>query len=130
MPYEDVVSNYKSFGGATKQHPIACISLCCVSIFANATDLPIKKGMPFLSTRTALIKNGWKSNITNETELVGTEVSLRNRGALEIERCTEGVQYCEFNYIKNKNCLGVGTVGEEIKDMKIYSWNFEYPKMD
>jgi hypothetical protein len=85
-----------------KLHPIVCILLCCVSVLANATNVPIKKGMSFLNARKALIKHGWKPNVTNETELVGTETILKNMGISEVERCTQGVQYCEFNYKKTK----------------------------
>lgn len=110
-----------------KPHHIVCIFLCCVSFFANATDVPIKKGMPFLSARKALIKQGWKLYITNEAELIGTEVLLKRIGVVEVERCTEGEQFCEFNYKKNKKCLVISTTGEEIKDLVIHDWGFTCP---
>lgn len=113
-----------------KPHLIACILLCCVSIFANATDVPIKKGMPFLSARKALIKHGWKPNLTDEMEPGGLMKILRNIGISEVERCTEGVLYCEFNYKKNKVCLVVSTTGEEVKDMIIDGWGFKCPETD
>ncbi|MGF6404234.1 hypothetical protein [Pseudomonas sp. PDM07] len=102
---------------------------CCASFFANATDVPIKEGMPFLKARKALIQNGWKPNPTYSGEFGVENIIMRN-GFKEIESCTEGVRYCSFNYIKNETCLGVGTVGEKIKEMKIYSWNFKCPEKD
>ncbi len=109
--------------------PLAISLLGCVSLFSSAADLPIKEGMPFLKARKALIKNGWEPNTTYSGEF-GVESVIQRKGFNEIESCTEGVRYCSFNYIKNEDCLGVGTVGEEVKDMKIYSWNFKCPEKD
>ena len=111
-----------------KPHRISCMILCCVSSFANATDVPITKGMSFLSARKELINHGWKLYITNETELIGTEILLKRRGVVEVERCTQGVQYCEFNYKKNNRCLVISTTGEEIKDLVINGWGFTCPE--
>jgi hypothetical protein len=103
--------------------------LCCISFFASATNAPIKEGMSFVSARKALLNNGWKPNKTYSGEY-GVENILRRKGFVEIESCSVGVQYCLFNYTKNDTCLGVGTVGEEIKDMKVYSWHFKCPEPD
>ena len=108
---------------------LAISLLCCVSSFSSAADVPIKEGMPFTQARKALIKNGWKPNPTYSGEF-GVESIIQRKGFNEIESCTEGVRFCSFNYIKSGDCLGVGTVGEEIKDMKIYSWNFKCPEKD
>jgi hypothetical protein len=108
-----------------KPRRVACILFVLVTVSANAADVPITKGMPFLGARKALIKHGWKPYITNETELVGAEVLLNKMGILEIESCTEGVQYCEFHYKKKKECLSVTTTGEEVRDLIIYGWNFK-----
>lgn len=112
-----------------KLHPIACILLCCASAFASATDLPITKGMPFLSARKALIAHGWKpiATVTDETTRIGTETILSNLGFIEVERCTQGFPYCEFNYKKNNKCLVISTIGEEIKDLVIRDWGFTCP---
>ncbi|WP_256585255.1 MULTISPECIES: hypothetical protein [unclassified Pseudomonas] len=111
-----------------KPHLVACILLCCVSFFANATDVPIKKGMSFLNARKALIKHGWKPGLPNEMQPAGTAVILKNMGISEIERCTQGVQYCEFNYKRNKECLGITTTGEEVKDLIVDGWGFKCPE--
>ncbi|WP_426206338.1 hypothetical protein [Pseudomonas sp. TWP3-1] len=104
------------------------ISLSCFASFiAHAAELPIKEGMSFTSARKALIKSGWQPNRTYSGEF-GVENILMREGLVEIESCTEGVRFCSFNYKKKDICLGVGTVGEKIKDMKIYSWNFECPE--
>ncbi|SDS04388.1 hypothetical protein [Pseudomonas prosekii] len=99
-------------------------SLCFVCLHANAMDVPIKEGMAFVKARKLLIKDGWQPNPTYTGEY-GVENIILRAGFIEIESCTMGVQYCGFNYTKDKTCLGVGTVGEEVKDMKIYSWDFE-----
>jgi hypothetical protein len=101
--------------------------LCGINPLANATDVPIKEHMPFLNARKALIKNDWKPNPTYSGDF-GVENTLVKKGFNEIESCTEGLRFCSFNYIKNGTCLGVATVGEEVKDMKIYSWSFKCPE--
>lgn len=101
--------------------------LFSVSFFANATDVPIREGMSFLKARKALIKDGWKPNPTYSGE-PGVEKIYIRKGFIEFESCTVGIQYCDLNYKKNEICLGVATIGEEVKDMKIYSWNFECPE--
>jgi len=106
-------------------YAITCVLLACISFFASATELPITKGMPFLSARKALIKQGWIPDPTDETAPDGVMKTLRNIGLLEVERCTEGVQYCEFNYKKNDACLVVSTIGEKVKDMRVDAWNIE-----
>lgn len=103
--------------------------LCCASFFVNATEVPIKEGMSFTSARRALIQNGWKPNPT-DSERIGVEAILIRKGFIEIESCTMAIQFCSFYYLKDQTCLGVATVGEEIKDMKIYSWNFECPERE
>jgi hypothetical protein len=103
--------------------------LCSVSLFSSAVEVPIKEGMPFAQARKALIKNGWKPNPTYSGEF-GVESVIQRKGFNEIESCSEGVRYCSFNYVKNGDCLGVGTVGEEVRDMTIYSWNFKCPEKD
>ncbi|WP_426236689.1 hypothetical protein [Pseudomonas sp. TWP3-2] len=112
-----------------KLHTLLISFLCSASAFANATDVPIKRGMSFSVARQALIENGWKANSTYSGEY-GVENVFMREGFIEIESCTEGVRYCSFNYKKNSVCLGVGTVGEELEDMKIYSWNFECPETE
>jgi hypothetical protein len=101
--------------------------LYCVSTIANATNVPIKEGMPFLAARKELLKHGWKPSVSKEMQPVGTAVELQNMGIIEIERCTQGVQYCEFNYKKNKECLGITTTGEEVDALVIDAWDFKCP---
>jgi len=108
---------------------LATSLLWWASSISSAADVPIKEGMSFTQARKVLIKNGWKPNPTYSGEF-GIESIIQRKGFNEIESCTEGVRFCSFNYIKNGDCLGVGTVGEEVKDMKIYSWNFKCPEKD
>ncbi len=100
-----------------------------VSFCAQAVDVPIKEGMPFVSARKALINNGWKPNPTYSGEF-GVESVLVKKGYTEIESCTEGVRYCSFNYVKDGVCLGVGVAGEEVGGMKVYSWAFKCPETE
>ena len=112
-----------------KLHKLFISFLCCACVFANAAALPINRGMSFEIARKVLIQNGWKPNQTHSGEF-GVERLIKEKGFVEIESCTMGVQYCSFNYTKNNTCLGVATVGEELENMRIYSWNFECPEAD
>lgn len=112
-----------------KRQTLLISFLCCISLFANATDVPIKEGMSFIGARKALLQSGWQPNKTYSGEY-GVENILVRKGFVEVESCSMGVQYCIFNYTKNNTCLGVSTVGEEVKDMRIYSWNFECPDVE
>lgn len=107
--------------------PGACILLCFSSAFACATEIPIETGMPFLSARKALIKHGWQPSASKELQPVGTAVELERIGIVEIERCTQGVQYCEFHYQKNSECLGISTTGEEVQELVVDAWDFKCP---
>lgn len=110
-----------------RSFPCACILLYLSSAFACATEIPIREGMPFLSARSALIKNGWRPDALIQRQPVGTAVELLNMGITEVERCTQGVQYCQFHYRKNQECLGITTIGEEAEDLVIDAWNFSCP---
>lgn len=112
-----------------KLKPLLISLLCCISPLSQATDVPIKEHMPFVNARKALIKNGWKPNPTYTGEY-GVENILQRKGFTEIESCTVGLQFCTFNYVRNGVCLGVATIGEEVKDMKVYSWSFKCPEKD
>lgn len=103
--------------------------LCCTSALSHAADVPIKERMPFLTARKTLIKNGWQPNPTYTGEY-GVENILQRKGFTEVASCTVGLQFCSFNYVKNGACLGMATVGEEVEDMKVYSWNFKCPEKD
>lgn len=102
----------------------------CIGFFAHASGLPISTGMPFAEARKALISQGWKPNPTDEMKPGGVMKTLRNNGISEVQRCTEGVQYCEFNYKKNNACLVVSTTGENVKDLTIDAWGFKCPEAE
>lgn len=103
--------------------------LCSVSVLASAAQLPIKEGMSFLQARKALIRDGWQPSPTALGDF-GVENALKRKGFVEIESCTVGVQFCSFHYTKKDRCLRLATVGEEIKEMKVYSWYFDCAEGD
>lgn len=72
-----------------------------------------------------MLQHDWKPSAAKEMQPVGTALELENIGIVEIERCTQGVQYCEFHYKKDNECLGITTTGEEVEDLIIDAWDFE-----
>jgi hypothetical protein len=58
-----------------RTHLFVPLLLCFSCTFASATEIPIKKGTPFLSARKELLKKGWKPSISKEMQPVGTAES-------------------------------------------------------
>jgi hypothetical protein len=81
------------------------------SAIACASEIPIKQGMPFLAARSISLLHDWKPSGAKEMQPVGTALELENIGIVEIERCTQGVQYCEFHYKKDNECPSITTTG-------------------
>lgn len=82
----------------------------------------IEKGMPFLDARKLLLKDHW---IPADHEEIGVENDLGRMNINEVESCAMGQAFCIFNYKKNNKCLKLISKGEEVKDMKVYSWSGE-----
>ena len=88
----------------------------------------LKKGMPFLTARHALINAGWLPINVHEDKTypyIGTENDLIDAHIKEVEHCAMDQPLCIFNYKKNDKCLRLFTRGEEIKDMRVYHWTYE-----
>lgn len=121
---------FKGFGGVKMRRANIFISVLCVfSVVANAAEVPIKEGMSFLTARKALIRAGWQPSPTALGDF-GVENAIKRKGFVEIESCTVGVQFCSFHYTQKERCLRLATVGEEIKQMKVYSWYFDCSEVD
>jgi hypothetical protein len=105
------------------------IFLIALTIFTDACakndSLPLTKGMSLYKARKIILHNGWKPHPVYIGEHIGVEHELLKNGFKEIEACTEGKSFCTFNYKKHEQCLRLITVGEEIKDMYVESWDSE-----
>jgi hypothetical protein len=103
---------------------------------APVSALPIQKGWPSPRAKAVLLADGWKP-IRNDNKMPdGTlerEFSpaseMSGAGYLEVEDCSEGLVYCQFNYSKGGVCLQLITQGEWIPDIprvrpKVVSWRY------
>lgn len=104
--------------------------LCATSLFAN--DLQLRKGASFLTIRGYLLKSGnWKAvnvHVKDGYQFMGVEKKLKNHHIDEVESCAMDAALCIFNYRKNSKCLQVITRGEELSDMRVYSWSHRCPE--
>jgi len=81
--------------------------------------------MSLYKARKLILQNGWKPHPVYIGEHIGVEHELLKKGFKEIEVCTEGKSFCTFNYKKQQQCLRLITIGEEIKNMYVESWDME-----
>jgi hypothetical protein len=102
-----------------------------LSIAAYGSEPLIKNGMSLLKLRQNLFANGWQPLvIRNDKEpLAGDERRLLEAGLVEIQSCSVGGYqlHCDFNYKKGNKCIGITTVGEEPKHLKIEGWGHLCP---
>lgn len=111
------------------------VSLIAIFTAARAADIPIQKGWQFSHARKVLIADGWKP-VRNDFKMPDGTLErnfspaseMSQAGYLEVENCSEGLVYCEFNYSKDGRCLQIITQGELLPDIgpraqpKVVSW--------
>lgn len=114
---------------------LTLISALCLSqaLAQNITGLPLRPNMTIFQARHALLREGWqpvetfaKTGFDELAHSSGDAAPIYRRGLREVERCTGvEVNYCFFNYRKNKQCLMVFTSGEYIpnKAPKVDDWS-------
>lgn len=92
----------------------------------------LKVGEPFLLARSRILRSGWRPmRIPRDYEYIGTERELAERNFLEVAYCSiDRGSLCVLYYRKGSSCLRVGTVGEQLKYMKITYWATECPSAD
>jgi hypothetical protein len=114
---------------------LAIISLIVMFAAAQAADIPIQKGWQFSHAREVLIANGWKP-VRNDFKMPDGTLErnfspaseMSQAGYLEVENCSEGLVYCEFNYSRDGHCLQIITQGELLPDIgpraepKVVGW--------
>lgn len=108
--------------------------LLVLMIFAasSAAADSLKKGMNFFTARKLLIHDDWRPINVHEKEdypYSAVEKELKDIGIEELESCAMDKALCLFNYKKNKKCLLLETLGEEINDMQIYYWTYKSLKV-
>ena len=80
-----------------------------VMVFSTAVHAKeLKKGMPFLAARHALIDAGWRPINVHEddnNDYFGATSDLINAHIMEVESCAMDQLFCIFNYKKSGKCL-------------------------
>ena len=106
----------------------------------DASKLPrvakgLTPGMPFLSARRAILKNGWRPldlkktwSADEEPDCGLLECELHRRGVIELEGCPTDRPVCVFYYRKGRSWLQVMTLGEELDRIKVYYWANQAPE--
>jgi hypothetical protein len=91
----------------------------------------LQKGASFVGVRARLIKSGWKPvrmHADDGYEYDGTEKRLADRKFFEVDSCsTDSGSLCIFYYAKGGTCLRVDTVGEQVDEMRVTSWDDSCP---
>lgn len=97
----------------------------------NFESPSLKVGESFLSARAKILRSGWHPipmHANENYEYWGTERVLSDQKFLEVDFCSiDAGSLCVLYYIKGTKCLRLGTVGEQIKYMKITGWTAECP---
>jgi hypothetical protein len=95
----------------------------------SSQSLSLKVGEPFLAARSRILRSGWRPIGTyRDYEYIGTEKELIDRKFFEVAYCSmDAGSLCVLYYRKGTQCLTVGTVGEELKFMKVTRWSGECP---
>jgi len=110
----------KTQDDVNKNQPMAKTTLASPSL---------KMGQSFLAARSNILRSGWhpiKIPKSSEYEYIGIEKELANRKFFEMDSCSiDAGSLCTLYYSKKANCLRVGTIGEQLKYMKVRYWTDE-----
>jgi hypothetical protein len=95
----------------------------------SSQSLSLTVGEPLLAARSRILRAGWRPTRTyRDYEYIGTEKELIDHKFLEVAYCSmDAGSLCVLYYRKGNQCLTVGTVGEELKSMKVTRWGGECP---
>lgn len=98
---------------------------------SNHEAVKIKIGETLLDVRTRLLGLGWTPvhvHSNDNYSYSGAEARLVERHFFEVDSCsTDRGANCVLYYRRQRQCLRLDTVGEEVKDMKITRWTNECP---
>lgn len=110
---------------------LLCVTLGLIVVSAAAKPLPITEGAKFISTRQALLKQGWKPlNVHQKDgyEYIGVEHDLIKANIREVDSCAVDRALCIFRYKRKAQCLRVLAKGEDVPTMVIDSWSNDCPR--
>src|SRR3954465_15199124 len=82
------------------------------ALVANPRDVPVATGQTIAHARAALLKQGWHPVRPNKPWWPNDYP--------EVEACSQGPEFCLFNYTRSGRCLKVETKGERIR--RVISW--------
>jgi hypothetical protein len=101
-------------------------------ITPNFESPSLKVGEPFLSARAKILRSGWHPipmHANENYEYWGTERVLNDQKFVEVDFCSvDAGSLCVLYYMKGTKCLRLGTVGEQLKYMKVTRWTEECPE--
>lgn len=103
---------------------------CAAGRSGNVRSAGLQRGALFLKVRAGLIKGGWTPVRMHspEYEYTGTERLLAERHIYEVEVCSmDRGSLCIFYYKKERRCLRVDTVGEQVNLMHVTRWDQTCP---
>lgn len=112
---------------------VICMMLPAVAMAneKHINELRIKVGQSFVSARQHIIADGWHPQKVEQTERIGVERLLDQKGIYETENCSvDGEGYCIFNYQRNNQCLKLYTAGEQLVSMHITGWHLGCDNLD
>lgn len=100
-----------------------------LGITLHSQSLRLKVGESFLAARARILRARWRPIQTyRDYEYIGTEKELIDRTFLEVAYCSmDAGSRCVLYYRKETQCLRLGTVGEQLKFMKVTRWSSECP---
>ena len=82
---------------------------------SKAPTVPVVKGLPYETARTAIMASGWKAVVGHpHNEMSNNEVTFRDRGYAELQFCRlTDDSPCRFEYAAGPVALWVETTGDE-----------------
>jgi hypothetical protein len=107
---------------------IALIAFLYNAAAYASNEVPLKKGMSFVSARRLLLKQQWRPQKTmRTTEHFAVDKALLKQHIVEVEVCTVD-SFCIFRYVKNGKCLKLVAHGEDLNGLTVSTWDNSCPE--
>ena len=106
---------------------ILVVILCNEAAYAS-DEVPLKKGMTFISARRLLLRQQWRpKKTTRTTEHFAVDKALLKQHIIEVEVCTVD-SFCIFRYMRDGECLKLVAHGEDLDGLAVSSWDSSCPE--